>query len=62
MRLVIDVDDELLTRAATLTGTDDHAALIRRALELLARIESGWQLSALGGSDRDAGAAPRWRG
>ena len=62
MRLVIDVDDESLTHAAALTGMDDHAALIRCALELLVRIESGRQLSALGGSDRDAGAAPRRRG
>lgn len=61
MRLVIDVDDELLTRAAALTGMDDHATLIRRALELLVRIESGHQLCAFGGSDRDAVAAPRRR-
>ena len=54
MRLTIDVDDESLTRAAALTGINDHAALIRRALELLVRIESGRQLCALGGSDRDA--------
>jgi len=59
MRLSIDVDDESLTRAAALTGTDDHAALIRRALELLVRTESGRQLCALGGSDRDAVPAPR---
>ena len=44
MRLTIDVDDESLKRAATLTGMDDHAALIRRALEHLVRIESGRQL------------------
>ena len=59
MRLTIDVDDELLTRAVALTGMDDHAALIQRALELLVRIESGRQLCALGGSDRDAVPAPR---
>lgn len=59
MRLTIDVDDESLTRAVVLTGMDDRAALIRCALELLVRIESGWQLSALGGSDRDAVPAPR---
>ena len=61
MRLTIDVDDELLTRAAALTGMDDRAVLIRRALELLVRIESGRQLCALGGSDRDAVPAPRQR-
>lgn len=52
MRLTIDVDDESLIRAAALTGMDDQAALIRCALELLVRIESGRQLCALGGSDR----------
>ena len=58
MRLTIDVDDESLTRAAALTGINDHAALIRCALELLVRIESGRQLCALGGSDRDAESCP----
>lgn len=62
MRMTIDVDDESLTCAAALTRMDDHAALIRRALELLVRIESGRQLCALGGSDRDAVPAPRRRG
>lgn len=62
IRLTIDVDDESLMRAAALTGMGDHAALIRRALELLVRIESGRRLCALGGSDRDAVAAPRRRG
>ena len=61
MRLEIDVDEELLTRAAALTGMDDHAALIRRAIELLVRIETGRQLAALGGSDSAAEAAPRSR-
>lgn len=59
MRLTIDVDDESLTRAAALTGIEDRAAVIQHALELLVRIESGRQLCALGGSDRDAVAAPR---
>ena len=61
MRLTIDVDDESLTRSTALTGINDHAAVIRRALELLVRIDSGRQLCALGGSDRDAVPAPRQR-
>lgn len=60
MRLTIDVDDESLTRAA-LTGLEDRAAVIQHALEFLLRIESRRQLCALGGSDRDAVAAPRRR-
>ena len=61
MRLTIDVDDETLARAIALTGFEDQAAVIQHALKLLARIESGRQLCALGASDRDAGAAPRRR-
>lgn len=61
MRMTIDVDDELLMCAAAFTGMNDRAVLIRRALELLVRIESGRQLSVLGGSDRDAVPAPRRR-
>ena len=61
MRMATDIDDELLTRAAALTGMDDQVALIRCALELLLRTESGRQLCALGGSDRDAVAAPHRR-
>ena len=62
MRLTIDVDDETLARAIALTGFEDRAKLIQNALELLVRIESGRQLGTLAGSDRDAVAAPRWRG
>lgn len=62
MRMTIDVDDELLACATAFIGIKDRAAVIQHALELLVRIESGRQLSALGGSDRDAEAAPRRRG
>ena len=61
MRLTIDVDDETLARAAALTVIEDRAAVIQYALELLVRVQSGRQLCALGGSDRDAVAAPRRR-
>ena len=62
MRMTIDVDDEPLTLAAALTGIEDRAAVIQHALELLVRIESGRQLSALAGTDGDVVAAPRRRG
>ena len=51
MRTTVTLDDDLLARAA----------LIREAVELLVRIESGRQLAALGGSDSAAEAAPRSR-
>lgn len=62
MRLIIDVDDESLTRAAALTGIEDRAVVIQHALELLVRIESGRQLSTLADTDEDVAAAPRRRG
>ena len=61
MRTTVTLDDELLARAEELTGIRERSALIRDAVELLVRIESGRQLAALGGSDQAAEAAPRSR-
>jgi len=61
MRTTVTLDDDLLARAEELTGIRERSALIRNAVELLVRIESGRQLAALGGSDQAAEAAPRSR-
>jgi Arc/MetJ family transcription regulator len=61
MRSTINLDDKLLERAKSLTGTNETAALVRQALETLVRIESGKRLIALGGSMPDAEASPRRR-
>ena len=61
MRTTVTLDDDLLARAQELTGIRERSALIRDAVELLVRIESGRQLAALGGSDPAAEAAPRSR-
>lgn len=61
MRTTVTLDDELLARAEELTGIRERSALIRDAVELLVRIETGRQLAALGGSDPAAEAAPRSR-
>ena len=61
MRTTVTLDDELLARAEELTGIRERSALIRDAVELLVRIETGRQLAALGGSDQAAEAAPRSR-
>ena len=61
MRSTINLDDNLMERARSLTGTKETAALVRQALETLVRIESGKRLLALGGSMPDAEAAPRRR-
>jgi Arc/MetJ family transcription regulator len=61
MRSTINLDDTLLERARSLTGTKETAALVRQALETLVRVESGKRLIALGGSMPEAEAAPRRR-
>ena len=61
MRTTVTLDDDLLARAEELTGISERSALIRDAVELLVRIETGRQLAALGGSDPVAEAAPRSR-
>lgn len=62
MRTTVTIDDDLLDRAAELTGVTERTALLRQGLETLIRVESAKRLAALGGSDPKAGAAPRKRG
>ena len=62
MRSTINLDDNLLEEARTLTGTKETAALVRQALETLVRLETGKRLIAMGGTMPDAEAAPRRRG
>lgn len=62
MRTTVTIDDELLARAAKLTGVTERTSLIREGLETLIRVESAKRLAALGGSDRAAQAPRRDRG
>jgi len=61
MRSTINLDDNLMERAKSLTGTKETAALVRQALETLVRVESGKRLIALGGTMPEADVAPRRR-
>jgi len=58
MRTTVTIDDDLLQRAAELTGVTERTALLREGLETLIRVASAKRLAALGGSDPRA-AAPR---
>jgi Arc/MetJ family transcription regulator len=62
MRTTVTIDDELLARAAELTGLTERTSLLREGLETLIRVESAKRLAALGGSDRAAQAPRRDRG
>ncbi len=61
MRSTTNLDDKLMERARSLTGTKETAALVRQALETLIRVESGKRLIALGGTMPEADVAPRRR-
>ena len=61
MRTTVTIDDELLAKAAELTGVSENAALLRQGLQTLIRIESARRLAALGGTDTLATSGPRRR-
>jgi hypothetical protein len=61
MRTTVTIDDELLAKAAELTGVTENAALLRQGLQALIRIESARRLATLGGTDKSATSGPRRR-
>jgi Arc/MetJ family transcription regulator len=61
MRTTINLDDELIRRAAELTGRSEKSALVRLGLEALIARESSRRLASLGGGDLNASPAPRHR-
>jgi Arc/MetJ family transcription regulator len=61
MRTTITLDDELVRKAAELTGRTEKSALVRLGLEALIARESGRRLARLGGSAPGSAAAPRHR-
>lgn len=61
MRTTVTIDDDLLAKAAELTGVQENTALLRRGLQTLIRVESARRLAALGGTDVTASAGPRRR-
>ena len=52
MRSTLNIDDEVLRRAAELTGEKEKTALVRMGLEALIARESARRLAKLGGSER----------
>lgn len=61
MRTTINIDDELLAKAAKLTGSLDRSAMVREGLKALIERESARRLARLGGTQRDLKAPPRRR-
>ena len=52
MRTTINIDDELIERAAVLTGIKEKTSLVRLGLEALIARESAKRLAKLGGTEK----------
>jgi Arc/MetJ family transcription regulator len=61
MRTTLNIEDELLARAAELTGIKEKTSLVRLGLEALIARESAKRLAALGGSEKNLEMIPRRR-
>lgn len=61
MRTTVTVDDELVARAAELTGVTEKSALLRESLKALIERESARRLARLGGSEPQIKDIPRRR-
>jgi len=61
MRTTLNLDDDLLEEAQSLTGLSEKTALVRAALEALIERESARRLARLGGSEPELASIPRRR-
>ncbi len=59
MRTTLNIEDELLKKAAQLTGIKEKTALVRRGLEALISLESSHRLARLGGTEKKLRPIPR---
>ena len=61
MRTTLNIEDELLARAAELTGIKEKTSLVRLGLEALIARESAKRLAAVGGTEAALRKIPRRR-
>ena len=61
MRTTLNIDDDLVKRAAQLTGITEKTAIVRAGLEALIERESARRLAALGGTEPKLRPVPRRR-
>ncbi len=53
MRTTLNIEDELLAKAAELTGIKEKTSLVKLGLEALIARESAKRLAALGGTEQN---------
>jgi len=61
MRTTLNIDDQVLRRAADITGVREKTSLVRMGLEALVSLESAKRLARLGATERDIRSIPRRR-
>jgi Arc/MetJ family transcription regulator len=61
MRTTVNIEDDLIDKAAKLTGISEKTSLIRLGLEALIAAESAKRLSKLGGTEKQLRPIPRRR-
>ena len=61
MRTTINIDDDLLARAAKLAGPLDRTTMVSEALKAFIERESARRLARLGGSEPALKSVPRRR-
>jgi Arc/MetJ family transcription regulator len=61
MRTTLNIEDELLNKAAKLTGIKEKTSLVRLGLEALIAMESSKRLAKLGGTEKKLETIPRRR-
>ena len=61
MRSTLNIDDEMLRKAAELTGEKEKTALVRMGLQALIARESARRLAQLGGTEPDLRTISRRR-
>ena len=59
MRTTLNIDDDLLKRAARLSGVNEKTSLVKLGLEALIARESARRLSKLGGTEKKLKRTPR---
>ena len=61
MRTTLNIDDQILEKAALLTGIKEKTSLVRLGLEALIALESSKRLAKLGGTEKELRDIPRRR-
>jgi Arc/MetJ family transcription regulator len=61
MRTTLNIEDDLLDKAARLTGIEEKTSLVRLGLEALIARESAKRLAKLGGTEVKLERIPRRR-